>query len=60
MRDISSFVLAPVMAASVLPVWRRSWLSRRRDNHDYADVRVMPMCSRWSWSSGVGVLERSA
>jgi hypothetical protein len=22
---ISSFVLAPVIAASVLPVWRRSW-----------------------------------
>ena len=28
--------------------------------HDYADVRVMPMCSRWSWSGGVGGLLRSA
>ena len=28
--------------------------------HDYADVRVMPMCSRCSWSGGVGGLLRSA
>ncbi len=28
MRDISSLVLAPVAAASVLPIWRRSWKRR--------------------------------
>ena len=28
--------------------------------HDYADIRVMPMCSRCSCSVGVSVVERSA
>jgi hypothetical protein len=27
-------------------VWRWSWLCRRRHNHEYADLLVMPTSSR--------------
>ena len=49
MRAMSSLVLAPVEAASVLPVWRRSWkrnvgrpaLSRARSHTERQDARRM-------------------
>ena len=31
--------------------WRKSWLSRIRLNHDYADSRVMPMFDKFSSES---------
>ena len=34
-------------------VWRKSWLCRRRHNHEYADVFVMPMSGRNSSQLGL-------
>jgi hypothetical protein len=42
MRAIRSLIPAPPAAAKVFPVWRRSWLCRRRHNYDCADSCVMP------------------
>jgi len=52
MRLISSFVLAPVAAASVLPVWRRSWLGRYRLNHNLRHSGLT-----WAAATGASVAE---
>src|ERR1035441_7400580 len=36
-RSATTFGSSPALSARVAHVWRRSWLSRRRLNHDYAD-----------------------
>jgi len=58
MRAISSFRLAPAAAARVPPVCRRSWLCRRRHNHDLRHSFAVRTRLRWQ-RAGVNVDERT-
>ncbi len=54
------FGSTPSEKSSEAAEWRRSWLCRRRHNHDYADLPVMPTSAGSALRDGVNVLAMSA